>query len=74
MTGASPPYTAQSPACIFLVRPLCTPFGRYVLLLSIRVLQKNRLGGLLNVHHTVRGYEKAGAAAIQLEDQETPKK
>lgn len=31
-------------------------------------------GGLLNVHHTVRGYETAGAAAIQLEDQEFPKK
>lgn len=31
-------------------------------------------GGLLNVHHTVRGYEKAGAIAIQLEDQEFPKK
>ncbi|NVO16513.1 MAG: isocitrate lyase/PEP mutase family protein [Rhodoplanes sp.] len=31
-------------------------------------------GGLLNVQHTVRGYEKAGAAAIQLEDQEYPKK
>lgn len=31
-------------------------------------------GGLLNVHHTVRGYEEAGIAAIQLEDQEFPKK
>lgn len=31
-------------------------------------------GGLLNVHHTVRGYEEAGACAIQLEDQEFPKK
>ena len=31
-------------------------------------------GGLLNVHHTVRGYETAGACAIQLEDQEFPKK
>ncbi len=31
-------------------------------------------GGLLNVHHTVRGYERAGAAAIQLEDQQIPKK
>ena len=31
-------------------------------------------GGLLNVRHTVRGYEKAGAQAIQIEDQETPKK
>jgi 2-methylisocitrate lyase-like PEP mutase family enzyme len=31
-------------------------------------------GGLLNVAHTVRGYEKAGAAAMQLEDQEFPKK
>lgn len=31
-------------------------------------------GGLLNVHHTVRGYETAGISAIQLEDQEFPKK
>jgi len=31
-------------------------------------------GGLLNVRETVRGYERAGAAAIQLEDQEFPKK
>lgn len=31
-------------------------------------------GGLLNVHHTVRGYEEAGASAVQLEDQEFPKK
>jgi len=31
-------------------------------------------GGLLNVHHTVRGYEGAGVAAIQIEDQEFPKK
>jgi 2-methylisocitrate lyase-like PEP mutase family enzyme len=30
-------------------------------------------GGLLNVHHTVRGYEAAGVAAIQIEDQEFPK-
>ncbi len=27
-------------------------------------------GGLLNVAHTVRGYEQAGAVDIQLEDQE----
>jgi 2,3-dimethylmalate lyase len=31
-------------------------------------------GGLLNMRHTVRGYEHAGAVAIQLEDQEFPKK
>lgn len=31
-------------------------------------------GGLLNVDHTVKGYERAGAAGIQLEDQEFPKK
>ncbi|MFM8589324.1 MAG: oxaloacetate decarboxylase [Limnohabitans sp.] len=31
-------------------------------------------GGLLNMRHTLRGYEAAGAAAIQLEDQEFPKK
>lgn len=31
-------------------------------------------GGLLNVEHTVRGYQAAGAAGIQIEDQEFPKK
>lgn len=31
-------------------------------------------GGLLNVRHTVRGYEAAGVSAIQIEDQEFPKK
>ncbi len=31
-------------------------------------------GGLLNVHHTVKGYERAGVTAIQIEDQEFPKK
>lgn len=31
-------------------------------------------GGLLNVRHTVRGYEDAGVSAIQIEDQEFPKR
>ena len=31
-------------------------------------------GGLLNVRQTVRGYEAAGVTAIQLEDQEFPKR
>lgn len=31
-------------------------------------------GGLLNVRHTVRGYEAAGVQAIQMEDQVMPKK
>ena len=31
-------------------------------------------GGLLNVHHTVQAYEQAGVTAIQIEDQEFPKK
>ena len=31
-------------------------------------------GGLLNLERTVRGYEAAGAAGIQIEDQEFPKK
>jgi 2-methylisocitrate lyase-like PEP mutase family enzyme len=31
-------------------------------------------GGLLNVHHTVSGYEAAGVTAIQIEDQQFPKK
>ncbi|MDQ0456753.1 isocitrate lyase/PEP mutase family protein [Rhizobium paknamense] len=31
-------------------------------------------GGLLNMRHTIRGYEAAGVTAIQIEDQEFPKK
>lgn len=31
-------------------------------------------GGLINIRHTVRGYEEAGVQAIQIEDQEVPKK
>ncbi len=31
-------------------------------------------GGIINVAHTVRGYEAAGASGIQLEDQTFPKK
>ncbi|MFC0388823.1 isocitrate lyase/PEP mutase family protein [Muricoccus vinaceus] len=31
-------------------------------------------GGLLNVRHTVQGYEAGGVTAIQIEDQEVPKK
>jgi 2-methylisocitrate lyase-like PEP mutase family enzyme len=31
-------------------------------------------GGLLNVRHTVQGYEAAGISGIQIEDQEVPKK
>src|SRR5947209_4362440 len=31
-------------------------------------------GGLINVRQTVRGYEAAGVQAIQIEDQEMPKK
>lgn len=31
-------------------------------------------GGLVNIQHTVREYEAAGVSAIQLEDQEMPKK
>jgi 2-methylisocitrate lyase-like PEP mutase family enzyme len=31
-------------------------------------------GGTLNVRHTVQGYERAGVAAIQIEDQDFPKK
>ncbi|MEM6908990.1 MAG: isocitrate lyase/PEP mutase family protein [Pseudomonadota bacterium] len=31
-------------------------------------------GGLLNVRHTMKGYQAAGVAAIQIEDQEFPKR
>jgi len=34
----------------------------------------NGYGGPLNVQHAVRGYERAGASAIQIEDQAFPKK
>ncbi len=34
----------------------------------------NGYGGPLNVQHAVRGYERAGASAIQIEDQTFPKK
>jgi 2-methylisocitrate lyase-like PEP mutase family enzyme len=30
-------------------------------------------GGLLNIRHTVEGFEEAGCVALQLEDQESPK-
>ena len=36
--------------------------------------RRHRLRRTPNVRHTVMGYERAGAAAIQLEDQEFPKK
>ena len=42
--------------------------------LAIIVDADTGYGGLLNVHHTVRGYEDAGVAAIQIEDQIFPKK
>ena len=31
-------------------------------------------GGILNIHRTVREYERAGVAAIHIEDQESPKR
>jgi 2-methylisocitrate lyase-like PEP mutase family enzyme len=31
-------------------------------------------GGPINIHRTVRGYERAGAAAVQIEDQDTPRR
>lgn len=31
-------------------------------------------GGLINIRNTVRGYEAAGVQAVQIEDQEMPKK
>jgi len=34
----------------------------------------NGYGGPLNVQHTIRSYEAAGVAAVQIEDQEFPKK
>lgn len=51
------------------VRTLCSTVGAGVIADA-----DTGYGGLLNVHHTVRGYEEAGVCAIQIEDQEFPKK
>ncbi|MCJ8138299.1 isocitrate lyase/PEP mutase family protein [Falsirhodobacter halotolerans] len=42
--------------------------------LPIVVDADNGFGNALNVHHTIRTLERAGASAIQLEDQKTPKR
>lgn len=51
------------------VRTLCTTVNAGVIADA-----DTGYGGLLNVHHTVIGYEEAGVCAVQIEDQEFPKK
>jgi 2-methylisocitrate lyase-like PEP mutase family enzyme len=50
--------------------------GRLADVLSVPVIADadTGFGGVLNVHRTVRQLERAGAAAIQLEDQVSPKR
>lgn len=57
-------------------RDMIERIGRVVEMTSTPVIADadTGYGGLLNVRHTVRGYEAAGVSAIQLEDQEFPKK
>ena len=42
--------------------------------LPIVVDADNGFGNALNVRHTIRTLERAGASAVQLEDQKTPKR
>lgn len=42
--------------------------------LPIIVDADNGFGNALNVHHTIRTLERAGASAVQLEDQKSPKR
>ena len=55
---------------------MVTQIGRMADMVSVPLIADadTGYGGLLNVQHTVRGYEAAGVTAIQFEDQEFPKK
>lgn len=55
---------------------MVTPIGRIAEAATCPVIADadTGFGGLVNVGHTVQGYERAGVAAIQFEDQEFPKR
>ena len=55
---------------------MVTRMGRFAALAKTPIIADadTGYGGLLNVRHTVLGYEAAGISGIQIEDQEVPKK
>jgi len=55
---------------------MVTRMGRFAALAKTPIIADadTGYGGLLNVRHTVQGYEAAGISGIQIEDQEVPKK
>ena len=74
--GTVSSYLGVADAGIASYTDMVTRMGRYAQGCKTPVIADadTGYGGLLNVRHTVMGYEAAGIAAIQIEDQEVPKK
>src|SRR5665213_2952104 len=74
--GTVASYLGVADAGIATYTDMVTRMGRFAQACQTPVIADadTGYGGLLNVHHTVMGYEAAGIAAIQIEDQEVPKK
>ncbi len=74
--GTVASYLGMPDAGIATYTDMVTRMGRFAQACRTPVIADadTGYGGLLNVRHTVMGYEAAGIAAIQIEDQEVPKK
>jgi len=74
--GAVASYLGLPDAGIATYRDMVERAGRIAMMTKTPLIADadTGYGGLLNVAYTVKGYEQAGVAAIQLEDQEVPKK
>jgi 2,3-dimethylmalate lyase len=74
--GTVASYLGLPDAGLATYRDMIERIGQIVKMTSTPVIADadTGYGGLLNVRHTVRGYEDAGVTAIQIEDQEFPKK
>ncbi|WP_422372494.1 isocitrate lyase/PEP mutase family protein [Hoeflea sp.] len=74
--GTVASYLGLPDAGIATYRDMIERIGQMVKMTSTPVIADadTGYGGLLNVRHTIRGYEDAGVTAIQIEDQEFPKK
>jgi 2,3-dimethylmalate lyase len=74
--GTVASYLGLPDAGLATYRDMIERIGQIVKMTSTPVIADadTGYGGLLNVRHTVRGYEEAGVTAIQIEDQEFPKK
>ena len=74
--GTVASHLGMADAGIATYTDMVTRMGRFAQMAKTPVIADadTGYGGLLNVHHTVRGYEAASITGIQLEDQEMPKK